>query len=237
VIGGVPQAFFNPGEGWLQFGELGLAVLLSGAIGIEREIRQKDAGLRTYTLVGIGSALFMLISKFGFSDVIAEGLVVVDPSRVAAQIVTGVGFLGAGLIFVRKDGVKGLTTATAIWLTAAIGAAAGAGLPLLATGTTAIYFLLAFFRPILRRWISSGQNLAYLEISFPQKGGSLVRVLQLVENAGSTVMNASIHDGPDPKIKEAELVVSGKMSPSVLAAELSEIKNVEVISARGEMMD
>ena len=88
-------------EGWRQAGELGLALVLSAAIGLEREIRQKHAGLRTHTLVGVGAALFMLISKYGFTDVLSPRLVVLDPSRVAAQIVTGVGFLGAGLIFVR----------------------------------------------------------------------------------------------------------------------------------------
>src|ERR1700691_4145790 len=121
------------GEGWRQAAELGLALLLSALIGLEREMRQKSAGLRTHTLVGVGAALFMLISKYGFNDVLEPGRVIVDPSRVAAQIVTGVGFLGAGLIFVRGGSVRGLTTAASIWVTAAIGASAGAGLPLLAT--------------------------------------------------------------------------------------------------------
>jgi putative Mg2+ transporter-C (MgtC) family protein len=139
------------GEGWLQAGELGLALVLSAAIGAEREIRQKNAGLRTHTLVGVGAALFMLISKYGFTDVLEPRLVVLDPSRVAAQIVTGVGFLGAGLIFVRRDSVRGLTTAAAIWVTAAIGAAAGAGLPVLAVLATGIYFLVAVAFPLATR--------------------------------------------------------------------------------------
>jgi putative Mg2+ transporter-C (MgtC) family protein len=115
------------GQGWRQAGELGLALLLSALIGIEREVRQKNAGLRTHTLVGVGAALFMLISKYGFTDVLEPGRVVLDPSRVAAQIVTGVGFLGAGLIFVRRDSVRGLTTAAAIWITAAVGPHRGPG--------------------------------------------------------------------------------------------------------------
>jgi len=106
------------GEGWRQFAELGLALLLSALIGLEREIRQKNAGLRTHTLVGLGAALFVLISKYGFTDVLEPGRIVLDPSRMAAQIVTGVGFLGAGLIFVRRDSVRGLTTAAAVWITA-----------------------------------------------------------------------------------------------------------------------
>lgn len=140
------------GEGARQLLELGAAFLLSAAIGLEREIRQKSAGLRTYTLVGLASALFLLVSKYGFTDVISSGRVVLDPSRVAAQIVSGIGFLGAGVIFVRSDAVKGLTTAATIWLTAAVGMACGAGLLVLATAATAAYFIVAIaFPPLLRR--------------------------------------------------------------------------------------
>lgn len=136
-------------EDWNQLADLGTALVLSAAIGVEREIRQKSAGLRTHTLVGVGAALFMLISKYGFSDVLKPGQVVLDPSRMAAQIVTGIGFLGAGLIFVRRDAVRGLTTAAAVWVTAAIGAAAGADLPLLAGFTTVMYFLVVLAFPPL----------------------------------------------------------------------------------------
>ena len=87
-------------EGLVQVGELGQGLLLSAVTGLEREVRQKSAGLRTHSLVGVGAALFMLVSKYGFSDVLRTGQVVVDPSP---QIVTGIGFLGAGLIFVRRD--------------------------------------------------------------------------------------------------------------------------------------
>ena len=86
------------GQGWLQIGELGLAFLLSALIGVEREIRHKSAGLRTYTLVGFGAALIMLVSKYGFTNILVNNRVVLDPSRIAAQIVTGIGFIGGGLI-------------------------------------------------------------------------------------------------------------------------------------------
>src|SRR5450759_3096166 len=99
------------GQGVKQFMALGTAFVLSAPVGLEREIRQKSAGLRTYTIVGTTAALFLLISKYGFTNVLADGRVVLDPSRVAAQIVSGIGFIGAGLIFVRGDRVKGLTTA------------------------------------------------------------------------------------------------------------------------------
>jgi putative Mg2+ transporter-C (MgtC) family protein len=161
-------------RGWLQASELGLALVLSALIGLEREVRQKHAGLRTHTLVGVGAALFMLISKYGFTDVLQPRLVVLDPSRVAAQIVTGVGFLGAGLIFVRRDSVRGLTTAAAIWVTAAIGSAAGAGLPLLAVLATGIYFLVAVAFPVVtRRLPRSATAISALRVRYPDGRGIL----------------------------------------------------------------
>src|ERR1700760_2413482 len=129
------------GQGWKQVAELGLALVLSALIGLEREIRQKNAGLRTHTLVGVGSALFVLVSKYGFTDVLVAGRIILDPSRVAAQIVSGVGFLGAGLIFVRRDSVRGLPPPPGVCVTAAVGGAAGAGLPVLAAETTAAYLI------------------------------------------------------------------------------------------------
>jgi putative Mg2+ transporter-C (MgtC) family protein len=131
------------GQGLKQIGELALAFVLSSLVGLEREWRQKSAGLRTHTLVGFSAALFMLISKYGFGDVANGSTVILDPSRVAAQIVSGLGFIGGGLIFVRGDAVRGLTTAATVWLTAAIGMACGAGLATLALVSTAAYFLTA----------------------------------------------------------------------------------------------
>ena len=139
------------GQSLSQFAELGIAFLLSAVIGLEREIRHKSAGLRTYTVVGIAAALFLLISKYGFTNVLVTDRIVLDPSRVAAQIVTGIGFIGAGLIFVRGDRVAGLTTAATVWLVTGIGMACGAGLPLLAVAATIAYFIVALVFPLLLR--------------------------------------------------------------------------------------
>ncbi len=139
------------GQGLRQFVELGAAFLLSAAIGLEREFRHKSAGLRTYTVVGTTAALFLLISKYGFTDVLTDGRIVLDPSRVAAQIVSGIGFIGAGLIFVEGERVKGLTTAATVWLVTGVGMACGAGLLLLALAVTIAYFVVAFLFPILLR--------------------------------------------------------------------------------------
>jgi putative Mg2+ transporter-C (MgtC) family protein len=141
------------GQDTKQFIELGLAFALSAAIGLEREIRHKSAGLRTYTVVGTAAALFVLISKYGFTDVLAVNSIVLDPSRVAAQIVSGIGFIGAGLIFVSQDQVRGLTTAATVWLVTAIGMACGAGLPWLAFAATGAYFVVALIFPLIERVI------------------------------------------------------------------------------------
>ena len=132
------------GQSWLQFGELGLAFILSSVIGLEREFRAKSAGLRTHTLVGVAAAFIVLVSKYGFGDTIVKDAVVLDPSRVAAQIVSGIGFIGGGLIFVQRDVVRGLTTAAIIWLTAGVGMACGAGLPLLALFVTGAHFVVVY---------------------------------------------------------------------------------------------
>jgi putative Mg2+ transporter-C (MgtC) family protein len=141
--------FWAAGQGWLQIGEIAAAFALSSLIGLEREIRQKSAGLRTHTLVGVGAALFILVSKYGFMDVLSKNEVVLDPSRVAAQVVSGIGFIGGGLIFVRRDSVQGLTTAAIVWVTAAIGMACGAGLFLLAAVVTACHFVVVLVYPRL----------------------------------------------------------------------------------------
>jgi putative Mg2+ transporter-C (MgtC) family protein len=128
------------GQGWAQVGDLALAAGLGILIGLERELSGKAAGLRTQTVVALGSALFVLISKYGFLDVLGSNRSMVDPSRVASLVVSGIGFIGAGLIFVQRDrAVRGLTTAASVWLTAAVGSAAGAGLWLIAIAATAMH--------------------------------------------------------------------------------------------------
>jgi putative Mg2+ transporter-C (MgtC) family protein len=126
-----PPFFGGPALGTRQIIELFVAFGLTSLIALEREIQGKSAGVRTQTIVGTAAALILLVRKYGFSDVLQDGLVVVDPSRVAAQIVSGIGFRGAGIIIFRRGSVHGLTTAAAVWKSAAIGMAAGTGLLLL----------------------------------------------------------------------------------------------------------
>ncbi|MBQ8065788.1 MAG: MgtC/SapB family protein [Prevotella sp.] len=114
------------------------AAILGGLIGLEREYRAKEAGFRTHFLVALGSALFMIVSAYGFTDSLTSDLQRWDVSRVAAQVVSGIGFIGAGTIIFRKSEnvVVGLTTAAGVWVTAAIGLACGGGMYVLSIGST-----------------------------------------------------------------------------------------------------
>ncbi|WP_213455555.1 MgtC/SapB family protein [Rhizomonospora bruguierae] len=220
------------GQGWRQLADLAIALLLSLAIGVEREIRQKSAGLRTHTLVGFASALIMLVSKYGFTDVLGDR-VVLDPSRVAAQIVSGIGFIGAGLIFVRRDVVRGLTTAATIWLAAAVGMAAGAGLWLLATVVTAGHFLVVFaLTPLAARLPRSKYALARLRLSYREGLGVLRLALAECTGRGFTVGDLRIEQDGDeraPGTVSVWLSVQGSGSISDLTAALADIDGVVAV--------
>ncbi|GAA2113305.1 MgtC/SapB family protein [Actinomadura alba] len=221
------------GQGWVQVGELALALVLSAAIGLEREIRQKSAGLRTHTLVGFGAALIMLVSKYGFADVLSDR-VVLDPSRVAAQIVTGIGFIGGGLIFVRRDAVRGLTTAAVIWLTAAVGMAAGAGLWLLAILVTAGHFLVMFaLTPLEALLPHSKYAPSRLKVTYLDGRGVLRQALALCTDRHFLIGELSVERaGEDHHARTISvwLTVQGSGSVSRLTAALSEINGVLAVS-------
>lgn len=136
-----------------------LSGILAGLIGFEREMRSKEAGVRTHFLVGVGSTLIMIVSQYGFFEVLGPD-VSVDPSRIAAQVVSGIGFLGAGIIFKEKGSVKGLSTAAGIWTTSAIGLSVGAGMYTMGIFVT-ILVLIAF--EILKK-MSSKYDYSYLDI-------------------------------------------------------------------------
>jgi len=227
-----------PGQGWLQIGELGLAFVLSALIGLEREIRHKSAGLRTYTVVGFAAALIMLVSKYGFNSILLNDRIVLDPSRIAAQIVTGIGFIGGGLIFVRRDSVRGLTTAAIVWLTAAIGMACGAGLPILALVVTAGHFTIVFGFPyIARRLPKSRWTPSLLQVSYEDGREILRDVLVWCTQHNFTVSRLQVERAPLPagvqtdRIVTVALEVQGTGSISKLAAKLASIDGVVSVNA------
>lgn len=137
-----------------------IAAVLGAIIGLDREYRTKAAGFRTHFLVALGSALFMIVSVHGFDDLAKDQLTLrMDPARIAAQVVTGIGFIGAGTIIFQKNMVKGLTTAAGLWVTAAIGLACGVGMYWLASMTT-VLVLICYegFNMILRKLRNKGSE-------------------------------------------------------------------------------
>ncbi|MEV7089884.1 MgtC/SapB family protein [Streptomyces sp. NPDC093085] len=231
---------WNPGggQGVRQLVELGLALVLSTLIGLERAFQQKSAGLRTHALVGVGSALFMEVSQHGFADVLGMPNVALDPSRVAAQIVSGIGFIGGGLIFVRRDIVHGLTTAATIWLTAAVGMACGGGLWLLALGVSAAYFLIVRGYPLLTRRFPavSAPERNDLRLTYRPARGVLSRVLERCTERGFRVVsvrveqapwqNAAEETGGGAGATEVRLSVEGTGDIHRLVAELTELDGI-----------
>ena len=133
------EIFQEHGEHFLR---LIFACFCGGIVGLERSVRRKDAGIKTHIILAMGAALFMMVSQFGFGDLNLTDEYRADASRIASNIVTGVSFLCAGVIFVRGASVKGLTTATGIWTTAGIGMAAGAGLYILTIFSTLLIIVI-----------------------------------------------------------------------------------------------
>lgn len=246
--------FTFPGQGWQQLEELLLAFVLSSIVGLEREMRQKAAGLRTYTLVGVSAALFMLVSKYGFTDVLSGGRVVLDPSRVAAQVVSGIGFIGGGVIFMRRDVVRGLTTAASVWLTAALGMTCGAGLPILALATTVGHIVIMFVFPKLTRWLPRDARVATrLRLSY-QDGRGLLRTILVTCSSlrfaiDHVAVERGVHDASFDDRDRAEIAqgggshrgvvglsmqVKGKRPIAHLVAALLDIDGVVAVSSAAD---
>ncbi len=141
-------------SGYMLF-RLLIAGLCGIVIGFERSRRQKDAGIRTHMIVALGAALAMVVSKYGFFDLLQYEGLRADASRIASNVITGVGFLGAGVIFVKDVSIKGLTTAAGIWATASVGLAVGAGMYTVAIGST---ILMVVFQFVFHKFFSRLEN-------------------------------------------------------------------------------
>lgn len=211
-------------------GRLIVAVLLSGIIGLEREFRQKHAGLRTHALVGLGSALIIEVSAYGFSDVLIPGKVVLDPSRVAAQVVSGIGFLGAGLIFVRQDYVRGLTTAASVWLTAAVGLAAGAGMWEVAVASTVLGLVVVEGLELLEaRLHPDGDQPMTLRVTYVDgDAGAFNRILSVCDPGGDAKITSVHleHSEGAPPLVQADIHIRRHHGGATLAHELLAVAGV-----------
>lgn len=209
---------------WTQLGLLALALLLGTLIGAEREFEGKPAGMRTHAIIALGSALFTLASKYGFS--LNED--VTDTSRVAAQIVTGIGFLGAGVIFFNRNIVFGMTTAASIWVTTAIAMACAAGMPLIGIGVTVLHLLVVSGLQPLERVIGRfAKHSGRLVLSY-SASSALEAALSLCTRRGFSVTEVSTDRSEDKR--RTTLTLRGRGSVAKLTHELGDIEHVSGVN-------
>jgi putative Mg2+ transporter-C (MgtC) family protein len=196
-----------------------VAAVLGSIVGIERERLNWVAGLRTHMLVCVGSALFMIVSFCGFADVLTKDHVGLDPSRVAAQVVSGIGFLGAGTIIFRQKIVRGLTTAASLWTVAAIGLAVGGGLYVAASTTTLLVVLiLAGLKPIERRLFAARRRQTpLLLLLIDRREISLPAIEAVLDAAHLSVQRILIRHGKGPNEDRLQLTVEAAHTTRVLA--------------------
>ncbi|UPK73592.1 MgtC/SapB family protein [Nocardioidaceae bacterium SCSIO 66511] len=231
------RAEIDPGS-WIQVADLAVAFVLSTVIGLEREVRAKAAGLRTHALVGIGAALFMVISKYGFADVVGDAGTNLDASRIAAQVVSGIGFIGGGIIFVRRDAVRGLTTAASIWVTAGVGMAAGAGMWVIAAVATIGYGLVVYgLTAVSRRLPRSGTALSSVDLVYVSGRGVLSRALEIATAGGFALDRVTVQPARgqwrmDESVRHVRFEIAGVGALAELAAEIEGIDGVLQVRVR-----
>jgi putative Mg2+ transporter-C (MgtC) family protein len=209
--------------------------ILCGIIGVERQLRQKSAGLRTHVLVGLGACALTLVSAHGFAAVATPGTPF-DPSRIAAQVVSGIGFLGAGVIFVNRDTVRGLTTAATVWLSAAIGVACGAGLPSVVVLCVLGHLLVIAVSRLVNHRLTTWGTRSVVTVRYEDAHGTLRDMMLLARAMGYRASLLST-------AKDATGMVSVRMhfdgGPPLqdLAARLGDIPGVSTVGVRVQGVD
>ena len=175
---------------WTFILRLALATMWGAIIGFEREYRAKEAGIRTHLLVALGACLFMILSVYGFDFMLDRDHVSFDPSRIASQVVTGIGFIGAGTIILQKQMVRGLTTAAGLWVTAAIGLACGNGMFIIAAVTTVIVLVsLGLINVYLPYFSQKERHITFLVEDY----GVMTEILEKLRQEKITVLNYEMH--------------------------------------------
>lgn len=202
-----------------------LAAALGGIVGLDRERLEAVAGLRTHMLVCLGAALIMIVSAFGFHDILGTPDVILDPSRVAAQVVSGIGFLGAGtILFLRHEVIRGLTTAASLWVVAGVGLAVGGGLYVAALATTGIVvIILAVMKPIERALFRRDRT-RQISVSVDQAMISVLEVTAELEAAGVTVTEISIRRHDTPETDQLQLRFARRTDQKTVIAALDRLR-------------
>jgi putative Mg2+ transporter-C (MgtC) family protein len=206
---------------------LGLATLLGALVGLERERLERAAGIRTHAIVSLGAALIMLVSTYGFSDVLGpDQRVEVDVSRVAAQVVSGIGFLGAGVIIFRKSVVRGLTTAASVWAVAGLGLACGGGMFAAAGVTTVLLLALQMvLRPIEQRVFAHHRD-HRLELRVQRGAGSLAGIEAAASQAGVTIESLRVRPASGGREDRVEIAL-GPVADSRATMLLEQLRAME----------
>lgn len=204
------------------------AAALGGIVGLERERLEWVAGLRTHMLVCLGSALIMIVSAFGFADVLGTPNVVLDPSRVAAQVVSGIGFLGAGtILFLRQEVIRGLTTAASLWTVAAVGLAVGSGLYLAAVCTTMlIVIILAVVKPLERR-LFRRDHVKRMIVLIDRQQVSLLQVQTVLELSGVHVAQITLKLADTPLNDQIEITFLRGVPKDAMLAIAASVQAIE----------
>jgi putative Mg2+ transporter-C (MgtC) family protein len=203
---------------------LAVAAALGGAIGLERELREREAGFRTHMLVSVGSALFALAGAYGFREFMRTGI---DPTRVAAGVVTGIGFLGAGAILRQGFTVRGMTTAATLWVVAAIGLSAGAGYYSGAVLTTALVLLFLWplrivGQAVIPRFRSETSRL-FVQLPTGESPGLLISEL---EAKGARLHSLEVGHEADRRTVVLDVTLPPKADAPAIVADLSELDHV-----------
>jgi putative Mg2+ transporter-C (MgtC) family protein len=215
-------------ELWEGLLRLGLAAVLAGVIGIERELREQEAGLRTHMLVCVGATMFMLVGVYGWSDYrLGNDIgVVVDPSRVASYVVSGIGFLGAGAIIRHGINVRGLTTAASLWVVAAIGVSVGAGMYVLAIATTALVLLALWPLSQVKRLLEGKSDESRRLGVTLAKDASVASALATIEESGFAMESVEVGEEQDARRLDVVIKTAAEASVGILLDDLGALEGV-----------
>jgi putative Mg2+ transporter-C (MgtC) family protein len=216
---------------WEVVVRLVVAAALGGAIGIERELREREAGFRTHLLVSLGAALFTLVSAYAWTDFSfsARHGVTFDPTRIAAQIVTGIGFIGAGAIIRFGLSIRGLTTAATLWMVAAIGMACGAGFYWAAVAATGLALLALWPLRIVSRRMLDRPNRRQLTMAL-KPGKASAPVLAVLEELGLDVESFTIADEGGGRRLETTVELPHGVHPQDVVVRLGELDEVSSVT-------
>ncbi|MDR3713216.1 MAG: MgtC/SapB family protein [Puia sp.] len=204
-----------------------LAAILGGLVGIERQRLDWAAGLRTHMLVCLGSALTMIVSSFGFSDILGTPNVSLDPSRVAAQVISGIGFLGAGtILFMKHQEIRGLTTAAGLWTVAAIGLAVGGGLYIAAATTTLLVLLILVVAKPYKNRISRRHQQNEIHLLVQAGSETLTLIGKTLEDNHLPFLHINIRQSDKPGMNHVDIRLNRQIEQASLLNTLNAIQQL-----------